>query len=110
MKVVEDSLVVAAIFGVRFALVEHVHVVLADGDLTLVLLEASQQALVERHAWVLILLLLSSCLALRVVHLLLLMLLLSGLRVAARAAAHHGADSLVTDLRTGTESGTLHHR
>ena len=108
MKVVEDSLVVAAIFGVRFALVEHVHVVLADGDLTLVLLEASQQALVERHAWVLILL--SSCLALRVVHLLLLMLLLSGLRVAARAAAHHGADSLVTDLRTGTESGTLHHR
>ena len=93
------------------ALREHVHVRLAQIDLTSVLLHAPEQTLVESHAWVLLLLLnwlhlLTS--STRVID------LLSGgwllvSSMAAATASHHGTDGLVAHLGARSESRSLHH-
>merc|ERR1712241_222207 len=42
--------------GITLTLCKHVHVVLTQGDLTSVLLEACDETLIEGHAWILLLL------------------------------------------------------
>ena len=105
---------------VSLALVEHVHVALANVDFTAILLQARQKVLIEREARVLLLLLLlsGSLLRLTVVVVLLaaflsvLWMLLFGrfATVAAASTAHHATDSHVSRGATSTESCTLRHR
>ena len=89
---------------VALALAQHVHVALADGDVTSVLLQAADKVGVETSAGVL-----------HWGHLLLhLLLLLRGsllLRFSAmaRATSEHGADTLVGDFRAGSEGHTGGH-
>ena len=90
---------------VALALAQHVHVALADGDVTSVLLQAADQVGVEASAGVL-----------HRGHLLLHLLLLLGGRLllgfsaVARATAEHGADTLVGDFRAGSEGHARGHR
>ena len=104
------SLVVGS--HVTLAVVKHVHVALANGNLTSVLLETSEKILVKVHARVLLLLLLLvSGLLLSVVHLLAAfgLLFLGSGTVATARAAHHCANTLVSDLGASAESHACGH-
>ena len=102
---IRKSLVVHG--AITLALGKVIHVALANRDFSAVLLQAWKQALVEGHAWVLLLqLLLLLLFRLGVTLRLLLRSSLVLVTTVAATTAHHGADGLVTDFGAGSESHT----
>ena len=103
--------------GITLTLCKHVHVVLTQGDLTSVLLEACDETLIEGHAWILLLLSGLRHSLLTVLSWLLSVLLLGRLTLVVAfvattmttTASHHSTDSLMSYFRASTEGHTCSH-
>jgi hypothetical protein len=108
---------------VSFALIEHIHLLLAHGNIVSILLETSYQELRVAHARILLnLMLLSHLLSLTIfswsilrllLHLHLLLLFrcvtwLSSLLPSMGSTAHDSSHSLVTNSRTSTKCSSSH--
>ena len=102
--------VLSAHCSISFALLKHIHIILAIVDFVWVLLKAINEIHVEALAW--ILLLLSILLLLWSLSITLswgLFLLLSwSLATMTASTTHHTSDSLMSNFRTGSESHSLH--
>ena len=101
------------VLRVFLALVEVVHVLLAERNVVILSFEAVHKRLTEALADVILRLsllhLLWVCLLLVLLWLLLLLLLLGWGMSVATATSHHGSDSLMSNLASSSESHTSSH-